>query len=80
MPNGPSNPRHRALVSAAAVFHVIRIERYTGPVIVHCQDGVPKSVEYGRPRRIEIYESAENHTEGLDNPTAVVAHSTTMNT
>ena len=72
-------PLRHAVATAAEVFRALLQEKYTGAVVFHCLDGVPKSVEYGRPRRIEIYELDVDPMEGLDSEPVSRAHSTTNN-
>lgn len=51
----------------------VREQRLTGPVTIHCLDGVPRSAHFGAPNRVDFYDPAATqprtpHRKGLDTP------------
>lgn len=40
--------------SFATLLEVIHQARYTGRLVLHCQNGAPRAVELGQPIRIEL--------------------------
>lgn len=51
----------------------IREQKLTGPITIHCLDGVPRSAHFGAPNRVDFYDPAPArrgapHRKGLDTP------------
>jgi hypothetical protein len=58
----------------------LQSQRFTGPVTLHCLDGVPRSAQFGPPSRVDFYDPGPSppapsppsrgapQRKGLDNP------------
>lgn len=49
----------RPSATMSDVLRILGLERYTGSVTLHFRDGIPATVECGRPVQVQLHTAAE---------------------